>query len=162
MSQYLPDPESAPELFDGIITRRISAYLIDLVLIGTLVLAAGLVGLVAGVLTLGLAWLALPILLPLAVVLYYAFTLGSPRRATPGMQMMDLVLTPTTGAPLDGWTAFFHPLLFWASIWISWPLSFAIVLFTPRRQMLHDLVLGTLMLRRSPMARHWNASPVTG
>jgi hypothetical protein len=26
---------------------------------------------------------------------------------------------------------------------------------TPRRQMVQDLVTGTLMLRRSPMTRHW-------
>ena len=28
-------------------------------------------------------------------------------------------------------------------------------LFTPRQEMVQDLVTGTLMLRRSPMARHW-------
>ena len=31
----------------------------------------------------------------------------------------------------------------------------AVALFTPRQQMVHDLVTGTLMLRRSPMVRHW-------
>ena len=30
-------------------------------------------------------------------------------------------------------------------------------LLTPRRQMLHDLVLGTLIIRRSPMVQHWRA-----
>ena len=56
---YLPDPETAPALFDGILTRRVSAYIIDLVIIGTLVLAATIVGGILGFLTFGLAWAAL-------------------------------------------------------------------------------------------------------
>jgi len=53
----LPDPETAPELFDGLLTRRVSAYLIDVVLIGTIAFGMGLVGVVLGFLTFGLAWM---------------------------------------------------------------------------------------------------------
>lgn len=151
----LPDPESAPELFEGLLTRRVIAYLIDVALIVAITSVTGLVGVIVGFLTFGLAWLALVVVIPLVIVGYYATTLGSHRRATIGMQMMDLVLTPTRGAPLEGWMAFLHALLFWITIWISWPVSLAFALFTPRRQMLHDLVVGVLMLRRSPMERHW-------
>jgi uncharacterized RDD family membrane protein YckC len=131
------------------------AYLIDLAIMGALVLALGIVGLVLGFLTFGLAWAALVFVVPAAVVIYYAATLGSPRRATVGMQMMDIVLTPTRGQPLDGWMAVFHALVFWITFWISWPISLLFALFTPRRQMIHDFVVGTLMVRRSPMIRHW-------
>jgi uncharacterized RDD family membrane protein YckC len=31
-------------------------------------------------------------------------------------------------------------------------------LFTPRRQMIHDLIMGTLMVRRSPMMQHWRSA----
>lgn len=153
----LPDPASAPELFEGLLTRRVSAFLIDLLVIGAMILGFSLVGLVAGFVTFGLAWLALIFVVPATIVLYYGATLGSSRRATIGMQMMDLVLTPTRGQPLDGWMAFVHAGVFWITTWISWPLSLLFALFTPRRQMLHDLVTGTLMLRRSPMVRHWTA-----
>jgi uncharacterized RDD family membrane protein YckC len=68
---------------------------------------------------------------------------------------MDLVLTPTRGAPLDGWKILVHPLVFWITVWLAWPVSLVIALLTPRREMVHDLIAGTLMLRRSPMARHW-------
>ena len=155
---YLPDPETAPALFDGILTRRVSAYLIDLVIIGTLVLAATIVGGILGFLTFGLAWAALAFVVPGVVVLYYAATLGSSRRATIGMQFMDIVLTPTRGQPLDGWMAILHAGLFWLTFWISWPVSLLFALFTPRRQMIHDLVVGTLMVRRSPMTRHWQSA----
>jgi uncharacterized RDD family membrane protein YckC len=155
MKTTLPDPATAPELFDNILPRRVIAFLIDVTLIGMVVLCLALVGLIMGFLTFGLAWMTLPLLVPLAVVGYYALTLGSSRRATIGMSMMDLVLTPTRGQPLDGLAVLLHPFLFWLSFWISWPVSLLFALFTPRQQMLHDLIVGTLMVRRSPMATHW-------
>ena len=153
----LPTPDTAPELFEGLLTRRSIAFLIDLTLMGFLILMFSFVGLIAGFLTFGLAWLALVAVVPASILLYYAVTLGSPRRATFGMQMMDLVMTPTRGQPLDGWMALLHAGLFWVTAWISLPLSLLFTLFTPRRQMLHDLVVGTLVVRRSPMVRHWRS-----
>lgn len=152
---YLPDPATAPELFEGLLTRRVTAYLIDLVIMGALMLAILLVGAVLGFFTFGLAWVSMVFAVPMAVVVYYAVTLGSARRATVGMQMMDIVLTPARGQPLDGWMAFLHALVFWLTIWICWPVTLLFALFTPRRQMIHDLIMGTLMVRRSPMMRHW-------
>lgn len=157
---YLPDPSTAPELFEGLLTRRVTAYVIDLVLIGVLTLFLGMIGVILGFLTFGLAWMSLVLVVPAAVVIYYAVTLGSPKRATVGMQMMDIVLTPTRGQPLDGWMAIFHALLFWVTFWISWPVAILFALFTPRRQMIHDLIMGTLMVRRSPMIRHWQRARV--
>jgi uncharacterized RDD family membrane protein YckC len=152
---HLPDPQTNPELFDGLLLRRVFAYLIDLTLLGCLIVPILVLGLLSGMVTLGLGWLMLPFVLPLAILIYYAATLGSPKRATLGMQAMDIVLTPTRGQPLDGWTILIHPILFWVTVWISWPVSILIALFTPRQQLLHDLVTGTLMVRRSPMERHW-------
>jgi uncharacterized RDD family membrane protein YckC len=151
----LPDPATAPELFDGLLTRRVTAYLIDLVILGSLTLAVLLLGTILGFLTFGLAWVSMIFAVPVAIVVYYAVTLGSPRRATVGMQMMDIVLTPTRGQPLDGWMAILHALVFWVTIWICWPVTLLFALFTPRRQMIHDFIMGTLMVRRSPMTRHW-------
>ena len=108
----LPDPETAPELFEGLLTRRVFAFIIDLVVMGALILAFSLVGLIAGFLTFGLAWLALVVVIPATIVLYYGATLGSPKRATMGMQVLDIVLTPTRGQPLDGWMAIIHAAVF--------------------------------------------------
>lgn len=151
----LPDPQSSPELFDGVLTRRTTAFLIDLVVMGALIIGFSVLGIIAGFFTFGLAWLGLAIVVPASIAFYYCMTLGSSARATLGMRMMDLVLTPARGQPLDGWMALFHAGLFWVTAWISLPLSVLFTLFTPRRQMLHDLVTGTLMVRRSPMVRHW-------
>ena len=153
----LPDPATAPELFEGLLTRRVAAFFIDLFVIGMMIVAFAFFGLIAGFLTFGLAWLALVFVVPATIVLYYGATLGSPRRATVGMQMTDIVLTPTRGQPLDGPMAFIHAGVFWITTWISWPVSLLFALFTPRRQMIHDLLTGTLMVRRSPMVRHWRS-----
>lgn len=157
MRAELPDPATAPELFDGVLTRRVLAWLVDVVVLGILLVIAAIIGGIAGFFTWGAAWAALLLVLPAIVLVYYAATLGSPKRATLGMQAMDIVLTPTRDRPLDGPSAILHALLFWASFWISWPVSLLCALFTPRRQMIHDLVLGVLMVRRSPMQRHWGS-----
>jgi uncharacterized RDD family membrane protein YckC len=81
---HLPDPASAPELFDGVLTRRVLAYFIDLAIMGALVLALTIVGAIVGVLTFGLGIAALVFVIPAAIVLYYGATLGSSRRATIG------------------------------------------------------------------------------
>lgn len=166
MSEHLPDPATNPELFEGVLTRRVMAFIVDMAIVGVAIGAVSLVGFIVGFLTLGLGWLATLVLVPLIVVGYYAMTLGSPARATVGMQMMDIVLTPTRGQPLDGPMAFIHTLLFWVTAWIAWPLSLIVALFTPRRQMVHDYLAGTLMIRRSPMVQHWaslrrNGAPQT-
>lgn len=158
----LPDPDTAPELFEGVLTRRVVAFLIDLFIMGLMVVAFSIIGAIAGFLTFGLAWLALIFVLPATIVLYYGATLGSPKRATVGMQAMDIVLTPTRGQPLDGWMAIIHAAVFWVTTWISWPISLLFALFTPRRQMIHDLIVGTLMVRRSPMVRHWRRQAERG
>ena len=151
----LPDPATAPELFEGILQRRMMAFVIDFALMLLIFIVLLLVGLIFGIVTLGLGFVTLPLIFPLAILGYYSMTLGSNARATIGMRAMDLVLTPTRGAPLNGVRILIHPLIFWVTCWIAWPISLFIALFTPRREMVHDLLTGTLMVRRSPMVRHW-------
>lgn len=155
MTTSLPDPETAPELFERLLRRRVVAYLFDCALIVGITLVLALSGLVLGFLTFGLAWLTLPLVFPAAVLIYYGLTLGLGGRATIGMALMDLTLTPARPGALEGWRIMLHPVLFWISIWVCWPVSLAIAFFTPRRQMLHDLALGALMVRRSPIAGNW-------
>lgn len=159
--RVLPDPASNPDLFEGLLVRRAIAYVIDTAIIAAITLALAVVGLVLGLFTLGLGWLALPFVIALAILGYYAGTLGSASRATVGMKAMDIVLTPARGAPLDGWAILIHPIVFWVTIWVSWPFTILFALFTPRQQLLHDLIAGTLMVRRSPMERHWRKARMT-
>ena len=154
MKNELPDPESAPELFENILTRRVLAYFVDLIIVSIISGAVIVVALLVGLVTLGLGWLTIPVALPFSVLIYYVATLGSHNRATVGMQLFDIVLTPTRGVPLDGWKVLLHPFVFWVTIWVFWPLLF-IGLFSQRRQLLHDMITNTMMVRRAPMERHW-------
>lgn len=156
MRDDLPSPADSPELFDGILTRRVFAFFIDCIIMGILVMAVMLVAAILGIVTFGLTWLAIPIVVPITFIAYYAVTLGSSSRATLGMRATDIVLTPTRGTTLDGWMAMIHVVLFWISTSILTPFVVLIGLFTNRRQLLHDMVAGTLMVRRSPMVRHWD------
>jgi uncharacterized RDD family membrane protein YckC len=151
MSTELPDPASHPELFAEVLPRRVFAYLIDIAIMGAAILAVWLFGLVLGLLTFGLAWLALPLVVPTVVIAYYLLTMGSSLRATIGMSVMDVTLVPTRGQSLDGLQGLLHPVLFWLSVWISWPISLLFALITPRQQMVHDLIAGELMVRRSAL-----------
>ncbi|RDE08987.1 RDD family protein [Pelagibacterium lacus] len=153
----LPDPSSSPELFDGILSRRIIAFVIDCVIMGILVAVAMVCAAILGFLTFGLAWLAIPVIVPIIFIAYYAVTLGSRWRATVGMRATDIVLTPTRETTLDGWMAMIHVVVFWISCAILTPFITLLGLFTNRRQLLHDMIVGTLMVRRSPMERHWHA-----
>ena len=155
----LPDPETSPELFDGVLTRRVIAFLIDSFLMTVLTAIAAMILAIAGIITFGIAWLGYLVLVPAVILFYYASTLGSPMRATPGMKATDVVLTPTRSKPLDGVRAILHPFVFWVTIWVFWPLLL-IGLFAPRRQLLHDLIVGILMVRRSPMEQHWAGEAV--
>ncbi len=154
----LPDPSTAPELFDGVLTRRVMAYMLDISILVSVVALFSLISVILGFFTLGIPWVLLPVLIPAIILGYYAITLGSPMRATVGMSVFDIVLVPTRGYPLDGWKILIHPIVFWITVWVAWPISLAVALFTPRQQMVQDLVTGTLMLRRSPMVRHWSGA----
>lgn len=150
----LPNPTSNPELFEGILSRRVMAYIIDAIVIFAISGVIVLFSIVAGFLTFGLAWVIMPASVIFAILAYYSATLGSPARATMGMRFFDIILTPVSGTPLDGWKIILHPLIFWFTIWILFPLLLT-GLFTPRRQLIQDLITGTLMVRKSPMASHW-------
>lgn len=151
----LPNPAASPELFESILTRRVLAFVIDCVIMSILIAVLSIVAGILGIFTLGLAWLSIPVMVPVVFIAYYAVTLGSPSRATLGMRAMDIVLTPTRDAPLDGWMAMLHVVAFWATCSLLTPFVLAVGLITNRRQLLHDILLGVLMVRRSPMERHW-------
>jgi len=154
MRDDLPTPTNSPELFEGVLMRRVIAFFIDGVILTVAIAVSAVVLGILGILTLGIAWLGYFILVPGVLFAYYVVTLGSSARATIGMQVMDIVLTPTRSAPLDGGLAVLHPIAGWIAQAFS-PLVLFVPLFTQRRQMLHDLVVGTLMVRRSPMERFW-------
>jgi uncharacterized RDD family membrane protein YckC len=112
-----------------------------------------------GMVTLGLGW-ALYWLLPPGSVIwaicYFGFTLAQPQSATIGMRVMDLVMRTWYGAPAYFVLGAVHATAFWVSISALSPLILLLCLFNERRRLLHDIVLGTVVInnaRRAAMLR---------
>ena len=153
------DPDMDPELFRGVLTRRIFAFLIDLVVLSVPVIFGYLFIAVFGLITLGLGWalfwLAWPATVVWAVV-YYGACIGGPHSATMGMRVMDLELRTWYGAPGYFVLGAMHAVLFWISISVLSPLVLLVGLFNGRRRLLHDIVLGTVVINssiRNPVAQ---------
>src|SRR5215475_8605463 len=146
------DPATQPELFSGVATKRVFAFLIDLVVISVPVILGYLFILLFGLLTLGLGWALFWLAWPASVVwaiLYYGATIGGPHSATIGMRVMDLELRTWYGAPGYFVLGAAHAILFWTSISFLSPLILLIGLFNARRRLAHDIVLGTVVINNS-------------
>lgn len=135
--------------FEGVLLRRILAFAIDYIAMAIVIAVLGAVIGVLGVLTLGLAWLLYPVLVPLVVVPYFAFTLGGRAQATPGMKAMDLQLIKDDGGKVDWLIATVHLVLFWVFNAVLTPLVLLLALFTRRKRTLHDILLQTSVQRTS-------------
>jgi uncharacterized RDD family membrane protein YckC len=146
------DPYLQPELFRGVLTRRVFAFLIDLVVLSVPVILVCVFIAVFGVVTLGLGWALFWLVSPASVIwalVYYGASLGGPYSATLGMRVMDLELRTWYGAPSYFVLGAMHAVLFWVSISFLSPLVLLVGLFNGRRRLLHDIVLGTVVINSS-------------
>ena len=146
------DPYLHPELFRGVLTRRFFAFLIDLVVLSIPVILACLFIAVFGVVTLGLGWALFWLVSPASIVwalVYFGASLGGPHSATLGMRMMDLEMRTWYGASGYFVLGAMHAVLFWVSVSFLTPLVVLVGLFNGRRRLLHDILLGTVVINSS-------------
>jgi uncharacterized RDD family membrane protein YckC len=146
------DPDLEPELFRGVLTRRVFAFLIDLVVLSVPVILGYVFIAVFGLLTLGLGWVLFWLAWPASVIwaiVYYGASLGGAHSATLGMRVMDLELRTFYGAPGYFVLGAMHAVLFWVSVSFLSPLVVLVGLFNGRRRLLHDIVLGTVIINNS-------------
>jgi uncharacterized RDD family membrane protein YckC len=147
------DPRTQPELFRGVLTRRVFAFLIDLVVLAIPVVLAVMFIAVFGLVTLGLGWLLFwlvkPALILCWVIIYYGASIGGPHSATLGMRLMDLELRTWYGAPGYFVLGAAHAVLFWITVSFLTPFIVLVGLFNGRGQLLHDFLLGTVVINSS-------------
>ena len=148
------DPYLEPELFRGVLTRRVIAFIIDLIVLSVPVALAILFIAIFGLLTLGLGWALFWLVSPSIVwaLFYYGSTLGGPHSATIGMRVMDLELRTWYGAPGYFVLGAAHAVVFYISISVLTPLILLIGLFNARRRLAHDILLGTVVINNSVRA----------
>ena len=149
------DPAQHPELFEGVLARRVVAFLIDFVVIAVPIVLGAMFIFVFGIVTLGLGW-ALYWLLPTAAViwaiLYFGFTLGGPRSATVGMRVMDIEMRTWYGAPAYFVLGAVHAIGFWFTVSFFTPFVLLVPFFNQRRRLLHDILLGTIIINNPERA----------
>ena len=146
------DPDLQPELFRGVLTRRVFAFLIDLVVLSVPVILGYIFIAVFGVITLGLGWMLFWLAWPATIVwaiVYYGASIGGPHSATMGMRAMDLEVRTWYGAPGYFVLGACHAVLYWVSVSFLTPLVLLVGLFTSRRRLLHDIILGTVVINSS-------------
>lgn len=146
---YQSDARYLDHAFDGVLTRRVLAFLIDYAIIAVLLVPFWVILFVFSILTLGLGFYLYPISFFIVAGLYFALTLGSDRQATPGMQVMDLTMERDDGRRIDFGIAVVHVLAFWIINSLLTPFLLLVGLFTERRRLIHDMLLGTYMVRAS-------------
>ncbi len=155
------DPELNPELFEGVLARRVVAFLIDFILIAIPVVLAAMFIFVFGIVTLGLGFALYYLLPPASVIwalIYFGWTLGSPPSATIGMRVTDLEMRTWYGAPAYFVLGAVHAVFFWLSISFFTPFILLVAFFNHRRRLLHDMLLGTVVINNSARATALRAS----
>jgi len=143
------DPVVNPELFEGVLARRIVAFLIDVIIIAIPVFAASAFIFLFGLITFGLGWLLFWLLSPISVIwalAYYGFTLGSPASATIGMRAMEIEMRTWYGAPAYFVLGAVHAVVFWVTVSVLTPFILLVGFFNPRRRLLHDFLVGTVLI----------------
>lgn len=154
VDEYVFDPAREPGLFDGVLSKRVLAFIVDVILLGLFELLAVLIVFALGIFTFGLAWLlfALPFF-AIVAVLYVALTLGGPKAATPGMRLAGITIRSSNGERIGFIIAAAHVVLYWVLLSFLTPLVLLVGLFSNRKRLLHDMLLGTVVMNAEPLLR---------
>ncbi len=153
------DPAASPELFEGVLARRVVAFLIDFAIIAIPVVFMAIFIFAVGVVTFGLGFFLYGLLPAAATVwalAYYGTTFGSVHSATIGMRIMDLEMRTWYGAPAYFVLGAVHAIVFWVSM--SFPIVLVVCLFNERRRLLHDMLVGTVVINNQRRANALRAA----
>jgi uncharacterized RDD family membrane protein YckC len=156
------DPATQPELFEGVPSRRVIAFLIDLVILSVPMIFLAMFIFAVGVVTLGLGFVLyglMPAVSVLWALFYYGMTLGSPRSATIGMRVMDLEMRTWYGAPSYFLLGTVHAVVFWVTVSALTPFILLVCFFNARRRLLHDMLIGTVIVNNQVRAAALRGAP---
>src|SRR6516165_5215176 len=107
------DPVANPELFEGVLARRVVAFIIDVFIIAIPLIAAS---------------------------------------ATIGMRAMEIEMRTWYGAPAYFVLGAVHAVVFWISVSILTPFILLVGFFNIRRRLLHDILVGTVLINAQSRA----------
>jgi uncharacterized RDD family membrane protein YckC len=157
------DPAANPELFEGVLARRVVAFIIDLIIIAIPLVVASMFIFVFGLVTFGFGWALFWLLSPASVIwalVYYGLTLGSPASATIGMRAMEIEMRTWYGAPAYFVLGAVHAAVYWISVSVLTPFILLVGFFNGRRRLLHDILIGTVVINSASRAATLRARAV--
>jgi uncharacterized RDD family membrane protein YckC len=143
------DPAANPELFEGVLARRMMAFVIDVIIIAVPLAIAWICILIFGLITFGLGWALFWMFSPASIIwalFYYGLTLGSPASATIGMRAMELEMRTWYGSPAYFVLGAVHAIVFWVSVSFLTPFILLVGFFNSRRRLLHDMLVGVVLV----------------
>lgn len=145
-SSGLPDPHYQAEFYADVTMKRAIAWVIDAVVIGTLVALSVVLTAFIGIFFLGFLTFAISFL-------YRSITIAT-FSATPGMMLTAIELRTHRGERFDAVTAMLHTLGFLLSMSfvVVQLVSIVLMFTTPRGQGLNDMILGTAAVNRRARA----------
>jgi uncharacterized RDD family membrane protein YckC len=131
------------------------AFGIDLIIIAIPVVFVAMLIFAFGLITLGLGWALFWLLSPGTVIwalIYYGSTFGGPASATIGMRVMDLEMRTWYGAPAYFVLGAVHAVVFWVTVSVLTPFILLVGLFNDRARLLHDILVGTVVINNATRA----------
>ena len=142
----LPDPDLAPQFYEGVPMRRLAAWLVD----AAVVLLIGVpLALLFGLLTLGFGFVLFPAIVGGSGLLYRTLTLAS-GSATWGMRFTGIEFRRHDGTRLDPLFAVLHTgaSAIVLGVVVLQVVSCGTIVWTRYRQSLADIILGTTAINR--------------
>ena len=82
-----------------------------------------------------------------------ALTLGGPASATIGMRIMDIEMRTWYGAPAYFVLGAVHAIVYWVTVSFLTPFIVLVALFNHRRRLLHDMLVGTIVINNPARAQ---------
>jgi uncharacterized RDD family membrane protein YckC len=156
------DPYLNPELFEGVLSRRVVAFFIDLFVIATPVVLFAMFILFFGLVTFGLGWFLFWLLSPASVIwalVYCGLTLGSSYSATIGMRVVEIEMRTWYGAKAYFLLGAVHAIVYWVTISVLTPAILLVGLLNDRRRLLHDMLVGVVVINSPSRARALGEPP---
>lgn len=143
------DPFGDPARFEGLLWRRAFGYVVDLAVLAGLLVIYYFALLTLSVATLGLLTPVLVLIGSLIPTAYHTLTIGGLRSATLGMRLTGIEVRIWNGGKPGYLQALLHTVVFYVTVSFTGGLILLWPLFSNRRRCLHDLLCGTLVVRRA-------------
>lgn len=148
-SAKAPVVEPDPARLQGVLWRRPLAYVVDAAIVCALYWIAFVLLLPLWFLSLGLLSPVMILSLGVIALAYHSLLIGRRRSATLGQRLFGLEVRRVDGGRPDLLQAFVLTALFYVTMTLTSPLVLIVALFTRHHRTLHDMLSGTLTLRRA-------------